>query len=284
MRFVRYGEAGLEKPGLIDKNDVLRDLSGHIGDIDGSVLDPVSLVRLRAIDPASLAAVAGNPRLGACVSGVGKFVCIGLNFHDHARETGLAIPEHPIVFMKATSSINGPDDDIIMPRGSTQSDWEVELAVVIGTPAKYVSVENALDHVAGYCIVNDVSERHMQMHLTGQWTKGKSCDTYGPVGPWLVTADEVPDPQALSMKLSVNGLIMQDGSSAEMIFSIAEIISHLSELMSLHPGDIIATGTPAGVGMGQKPDPVYLRDGDVMMVEIEGLGRQTQVVRADHSG
>ncbi len=283
MRLVRYGDVGHEKPGLIDSDDVLRDLSGIVPDISGVMLDDASLAEINALEAASLPAVSGSPRLGACVANVGKFICIGLNFHDHARETGLPIPEHPIVFMKATSSINGPDDDVVMPRGSTQSDWEVELAAVIGTPAKYVTPETALDHVAGYCIVNDVSERHMQMNLTGQWTKGKSCDTFGPVGPWLVTRDDIPDPQALGMRVMVNDTVMQDGSSADMIFSVAEIIAHLSELMTLYPGDIIATGTPAGVGMGQKPEPIYLRDGDVMTVEIDRLGRQMQRVRADHA-
>jgi len=283
MRLVRYGDVGHEKPGLIDSDDVLRDLSGIVPDISGVMLDDASLAEINALEAASLPAVSGSPRLGACVANVGKFICIGLNFHDHARETGLPIPEHPIVFMKATSSINGPDDDVVMPRGSTQSDWEVELAAVIGTPAKYVTPETALDHVAGYCIVNDVSERHMQMNLTGQWTKGKSCDTFGPVGPWLVTRDDIPDPQALGMRVMVNDTVMQDGNSADMIFSVAEIIAHLSELMTLYPGDIIATGTPAGVGMGQKPEPIYLRDGDVMTVEIDRLGRQMQRVRADHA-
>jgi len=283
MRLVRYGGVGHEKPGLIDSDDVLRDLSGIVPDISGVMLDDASLAEINALEAASLPAVSGSPRLGACVANVGKFICIGLNFHDHARETGLPIPEHPIVFMKATSSINGPDDDVVMPRGSTQSDWEVELAAVIGTPAKYVTPETALDHVAGYCIVNDVSERHMQMNLTGQWTKGKSCDTFGPVGPWLVTRDDIPDPQALGMRVMVNDTVMQDGNSADMIFSVAEIIAHLSELMTLYPGDIIATGTPAGVGMGQKPEPIYLRDGDVMTVEIDRLGRQMQRVRADHA-
>lgn len=283
MRLVRYGGVGHEKPGLIDSDDVLRDLSGIVPDISGVMLDDASLAEINALEAVSLPAVSGSPRLGACVANVGKFICIGLNFHDHARETGLPIPEHPIVFMKATSSINGPDDDVVMPRGSTQSDWEVELAAVIGTPAKYVTPETALDHVAGYCIVNDVSERHMQMNLTGQWTKGKSCDTFGPVGPWLVTRDDIPDPQALGMRIMVNDTVMQDGSSADMIFSVAEIIAHLSELMTLYPGDIIATGTPAGVGMGQKPEPIYLRDGDVMTVEIDRLGRQMQRVRADHA-
>ena len=283
MRLVRYGGVGHEKPGLIDSDDVLRDLSGIVPDISGVMLDDASLAEINTLEAASLPAVSGSPRLGACVANVGKFICIGLNFHDHARETGLPIPEHPIVFMKATSSINGPDDDVVMPRGSTQSDWEVELAAVIGTPAKYVTPETALDHVAGYCIVNDVSERHMQMNLTGQWTKGKSCDTFGPVGPWLVTRDDIPDPQALGMRVMVNDTVMQDGNSADMIFSVAEIIAHLSELMTLYPGDIIATGTPAGVGMGQKPEPIYLRDGDVMTVEIDRLGRQMQRVRADHA-
>lgn len=283
MRLVRYGGVGHEKPGLIDSDDVLRDLSGIVPDISGVMLDDASLAEINALEAASLPAVSGSQRLGACVANVGKFICIGLNFHDHARETGLPIPEHPIVFMKATSSINGPDDDVVMPRGSTQSDWEVELAAVIGTPAKYVTPETALDHVAGYCIVNDVSERHMQMNLTGQWTKGKSCDTFGPVGPWLVTRDDIPDPQALGMRVMVNDTVMQDGNSADMIFSVAEIIAHLSELMTLYPGDIIATGTPAGVGMGQKPEPIYLRDGDVMTVEIDRLGRQMQRVRADHA-
>ena len=282
MRLVRFGVMGQEKPGLIDAAGILRDLSDQIVDIDANSIDDASLDRLRSLDLASLPIVAGSPRLGACIANVGKFICIGLNFHDHARETGLPIPAHPIVFMKATSSINGPDDDIIMPRGSKHSDWEIELAVVIGTRTKYVKAKNALDHVAGYCIVNDVSERHMQMNLTGQWTKGKSCDHYGPVGPWLVTRDVVPDPQKLAMRLAVNGKMMQDGSSADMIFPIVEIIAHLSELMTLHPGDIVATGTPSGVGMGQKPDPVYLQDGDVMTLEIDGLGRQQQAIRADH--
>ena len=283
MRLVRYGLAGEEKPGLVDDDGVVRDLSGYIGDIDASTLGDVSLNALRELTTNSLPQVSGAPRFGPCVSGVGKFICIGLNFHDHARETRLPIPTHPIVFLKATSSINGPDDDIFMPRGSAHSDWEVELALVIGKKCKYVSLKTALDYVAGYCIVNDVSERHMQMNLSGQWTKGKSCDHYGPVGPWLVTRDEVSDPQSLFMKLAVNDKVMQSGTSADMIFSVAEIIAHLSDLMTLHPGDIIATGTPAGVGMGQSPEPIYLKDGDVMTLEIEGLGRQQQKVFADSS-
>ena len=281
MHLVRYGEIGQEKPGLIDATGILRDLSDYIADIDANSIGDASLDRLRALDPASLASVAGSPRLGACIANVGKFICIGLNFHDHARETGMPIPAHPIVFMKATSSINGPHDDIIMPRGSTQSDWEIELAVVIGTRAKYVTAETALDHVAGYCIVNDVSERHFQTSLTGQWTKGKSCDTFGPTGPWLVTRDEIVDPQNLAMSLDVNGTRMQTGNTNTMIFSVAEIIEHLSGLMSLHPGDVISTGTPPGVGMGIKPQPIYLKRGDVMELTIEGLGSQRQSVTED---
>ena len=282
MKLVRYGAIGAEKPGLIDQNRDLRDLSSHVADIAGAALQDAELDKLRALDPNNLPLVDGSPRLGACVGNIGKFLCIGLNYSDHAAETGAAIPEHPILFAKATSAVVGPNDDVSMPRGSTHTDWEVELGVVIGKTAKYVSQAEALDYVAGYCVINDVSERHMQMNLTGQWTKGKSCDHYGPAGPWLVTRDAVSDPQKLAMRLAVNGKMMQDGNSADMIFTIAEIIAHLSELMTLHPGDIIATGTPSGVGMGQKPDPVYLQDGDVMTLEIDGLGRQQQTIRADH--
>lgn len=280
MKLVRYGKAGAEKPGMMD-GETLRDLSGHITDITGDTLDEATLARLRAIDPATLAEVPGNPRLGPCVGNIGKFMCIGLNYSDHAAETGAAIPEHPILFFKANSAIVGPNDDVVIPRGSTQTDWEVELGVVIGKTAKYVSEAEALEHVAGYCVVNDVSERHFQTQLTGQWTKGKSCDTFGPTGPWLVTRDEVPDPQALSMSLDVNGTRMQTGNTATMIFSVAEIIAHLSGLMTLHPGDVITTGTPPGVGMGMKPNPVYLRKGDVMELSIEGLGTQRQKVDQD---
>jgi 2-keto-4-pentenoate hydratase/2-oxohepta-3-ene-1,7-dioic acid hydratase in catechol pathway len=260
--------------------DTLRDLSGVIDDITGDTLDDETLDRLRSIDPATLPAVDGTPRLGPCVGHFGKFLCIGLNYSDHAAETGAAIPEHPILFFKANSAIIGANDDVYMPRGSTQTDWEVELGVVIGTTAKYVSKANALDHVAGYCVINDVSERHYQTQLTGQWTKGKSCDTFGPTGPYLVTRDEVPDPQNLAMSLDVNGKRMQTGNTATMIFSVAEIIEHLSMLMTLHPGDIITTGTPPGVGMGMKP-PTYLNVGDVMELEIEGLGKQRQEVKQD---
>ncbi|GFE49098.1 2-hydroxyhepta-2,4-diene-1,7-dioate isomerase [Roseobacter cerasinus] len=281
MKLVRYGEPGAEKPGMLDGDGALRDLSAHVMDIADDVLSDAGLDKLRAIDPASLPVVEGAPRIGACVGNIGKFLCIGLNYSDHAAETGAAIPEHPILFFKANSAVVGPNDDVSMPRGSTHTDWEVELGVVIGTTAKYVSKENALDHVAGYCVVNDVSERHFQTQLTGQWTKGKSCDTFGPTGPWLVTRDEVPDPQSLAMSLDVNGKRMQTGNTSTMIFTVAEIIEHLSSLMTLHPGDVITTGTPPGVGMGIKPEPVYLKKGDVMELTIEGLGHQRQTVTED---
>jgi 2-keto-4-pentenoate hydratase/2-oxohepta-3-ene-1,7-dioic acid hydratase in catechol pathway len=281
MKLVRYGNEGAERPGLIDANGVLRDLSAHISDIDGSMLNDAALERLRALDTEALPAVDGSPRFAPVVGNIGKFLCIGLNYSDHAAETGAAIPEHPILFFKANSAIVGANDDVIIPRGSTHTDWEVELGVVIGTTAKYVSKQEALSHVAGYCIVNDVSERHFQTQLTGQWTKGKSCDTFGPTGPFLVTRDEVPDPQALDMSLDVNGKRMQTGNTSTMIFSVAQIISHLSQLMTLHPGDIITTGTPPGVGMGIKPDPVYLKSGDVMELRISGLGQQHQTVGQD---
>ncbi|WP_299749183.1 fumarylacetoacetate hydrolase family protein [uncultured Boseongicola sp.] len=279
MKLVRYGKTGAEKPGLMD-GETLRDLSGHVDDITGATLDDATLARLAAIDPASLPKVAGSPRIGPCVGNIGKFLCIGLNYSDHAAETGAAIPEHPILFFKANSAIVGPNDNVMMPRGSTHTDWEVELGVVIGKAAKYVSKEDALDYVAGYCIVNDVSERHFQTQLTGQWTKGKSPDTFGPTGPWLVTKDEVPDPQALAMSCDVNGKRMQTGTTNTMIFTVAEIIEHLSHLFTLHPGDVISTGTPPGVGMGMKP-PTYLKVGDVMELDIEGLGHQRQEVGED---
>ncbi|WP_227270011.1 fumarylacetoacetate hydrolase family protein [Roseobacter weihaiensis] len=281
MKLVRYGALGAEKPGMLDADGTLRDLSAHVEDIAGEVLSDAALDRLRAIDPASLPAVDGDPRIGACVGNIGKFLCIGLNYSDHAAETGAEIPKHPILFFKATSAVVGPNDDVSMPRGSTHTDWEVELGVVIGTTAKYVSKQNALDHVAGYCVVNDVSERFFQTQLTGQWTKGKSCDTFGPTGPWLVTRDEVPDPQKLAMSLDVNGNRKQTGNTATMIFTVAEIIEHLSSLMTLHPGDVITTGTPPGVGMGMKPQPMYLKKGDVMELTIEGLGHQRQTVTED---
>ena len=281
MKLVRYGATGQEKPGMIDADGTLRDLSAHVADITGATLGDDSIAKLRALDPATLPAVEGSPRMGACVGDIGKFMCIGLNYADHAAETGADIPEHPILFMKANSAITGPNDDVVMPRGSVKTDWEVELGVVIGKAAKYVSEEEALEYVAGYCLCNDVSERHFQTSLTGQWTKGKSCDTFGPTGPWLVTRDEIEDPQNLDMWLDVNGKRMQTGNTKTMIFTVAQVISHLSQLFTLHPGDVISTGTPPGVGMGMKPEPVYLKDGDVMELSIQGLGIQRQNVRAD---
>ncbi|MCB1429741.1 MAG: fumarylacetoacetate hydrolase family protein [Nitratireductor sp.] len=281
MKLVRYGNPGSEKPGLVDADGNIRDLSSHVTDITGDVLSDESLGRLAAIDPASLPKVEGSPRFGPCVGNIGKFMCIGLNFSDHAAETGAAIPQHPILFMKANSAIVGPNDDVVMPRGSVATDWEVELGVVIGKKAKYVSQADALNHVAGYCVINDVSERTFQTALTGQWTKGKSCDTFGPTGPWLVTRDEVGDPQKLDMWLDVNGKRMQTGNTATQIFTVAEVIAHLSTLFTLHPGDVISTGTPPGVGMGIKPNPIYLKEGDVMELGIEKLGSQRQSVKAD---
>lgn len=280
MKLVRFGEKGAEKPGMIDGDGTLRDLSGHVSDITGAMLSDAALAELKAVDPASLPEVSGNPRLGACVGDIGKFVCIGLNFTDHAEETGNPIPDHPIVFMKANSAISGPFDDIVMPRGSTKTDWEVELGVVIGKAAKYVSEDEAMEYVAGYCICNDVSERTFQIELSGQWTKGKSCDTFGPTGPWMVTKDEIADVHNLDMWCDVNGRRMQSGNTKTMIFSVAHIVSHLSQLFTLEPGDVISTGTPPGVGMGYNP-PVFLKAGDEVSLHIEGLGVQTQKVVAD---
>ncbi|KAB2953563.1 MAG: fumarylacetoacetate hydrolase family protein [Rhizobiaceae bacterium] len=280
MKLIRYGETGSERPGLIDADGAIRDISGHVGDISGAALSPDSLARLAKLDLASLPLVAGNPRFGPCVAGVGKFICIGLNYSDHAAETGAKVPPEPIIFMKATSAIVGPNDDVVIPRGSEKTDWEVELGFVIGKTAKYVSEADALDHVAGYCVVNDVSERAFQTERSGQWTKGKSCDTFGPIGPWLVTRDEVADPQDLKMWLTLNGQTMQDGSTKTMVYGVAFLVSYLSQFMSLHPGDIVTTGTPPGVGMGMKP-PRYLKAGDVVELGIEGLGKQRQAVRAD---
>ncbi|MBI6629561.1 fumarylacetoacetate hydrolase family protein [Pontibaca salina] len=281
MRLLRYGDPGAEKPGMLDANDRIRDLSGVIDDITGAMLDDKSLARLRDLDPSTLPLVDGTPRIGPCVGNIGKFLCIGLNYTDHAAETGMEIPEYPILFLKANSAIIGPNDTVSLPRGSRRSDWEVELGVVIGKPAKYVTEDEALDYVAGYCITNDVSERRFQGRLSGQWTKGKSCDTFGPVGPWLVTRDEIPDPQSLNLSLAVNGQTMQDGTTSNMIFTVAQIIAHLSGLMTLHPGDLIATGTPAGVGMGMKPEPIYLKSGDRMELRIDKLGQQNQSVVED---
>jgi 2-keto-4-pentenoate hydratase/2-oxohepta-3-ene-1,7-dioic acid hydratase in catechol pathway len=281
MKLVRYGAPGAEAPGLIDSDGQLRDLSGHVADITGAVLSDAELDNIRALDVNSLKVVSGNPRMGPCVANIGKFICIGLNYSDHAAESGLPVPKHPVVFMKATSAVVGPNDDVYMPRGSTHTDWEVELGVVIGTKAKYVSEEDALNHVAGYCVIDDVSERHFQNNLSGNWTKGKSCDTFGPTGPWLVTRDEVGDPQNLSMWLDVNGERRQTGNTNTMIFTVAQIISHISGLMTLHPGDVISTGTPPGVGMGMKPQPVYLKVGDKITLGIEKLGEQAQDVKED---
>ena len=281
MKLLRYGKNGTEKPGLLDGAGQLRDLSAHVDDITGKTLGDATLSKLSMLNPADLPLVDSEQRLGACVGNIGKFLCIGLNYSDHAAETGAKIPKHPILFLKANSAIIGPNDDVVMPRGSEQTDWEVELGVVIGKEAKYVSKENALDYVAGYCIVNDVSERHFQANLTGQWTKGKSCDTYGPIGPWLVTRDEIKDPQNLTMSCDVNGKRMQSGNTAKMIFTVAEIIEHLSQLFTLHPGDLISTGTPPGVGLAIKPKPVFLKKGDVMSLKIESLGNQRQNVNQD---
>ncbi len=280
MKLLRYGEAGREKPGLVGRDGRIRDLSGHVDDIGGRFLDPDALAALGRVDEAGLPAVEGRPRIGPCVAGVGKFICIGLNYSDHAAETGATVPPEPIIFMKATSAIVGPNDRLVIPRGSEKTDWEVELGVVIGRTAKYVSEAEALDHVAGYCTVHDVSERAFQTERAGQWTKGKSCDTFGPIGPWLVTRDEVADPQNLPMWLSVNGETMQNGSTRTMVYGAAFLVSYLSQFMSLHPGDIISTGTPPGVGMGMKP-PRYLKPGDIVELGIEGLGTQRQECVAD---
>jgi 2,4-diketo-3-deoxy-L-fuconate hydrolase len=280
MKLARYGDPGAEKPALVMEDGSLRDLSHLIDDVAGEMLSPNGLAKIGGIDPEALPPVEGNPRLGPCVGRVGKFLCIGLNYSDHAAETGATVPPEPILFAKATSAIIGPNDEVRLPRGSVKSDWEVELGIVIGSHAKYVSEEEALDHVAGYCVVNDLSEREYQLERHGTWDKGKGCDTFGPVGPWLVTRDEVPDPAALPMWLEVNGHRFQDGSTATMVFQPAFLVSYLSRFMSLQPGDIISTGTPPGVGMGQKP-PVYLKAGDVMELGIQGLGTQRQRVVAD---
>ena len=280
MKLLRYGEPGAERPGLLDAEGVIRDLSAHVADIGGAALDPAALAELAKLDPQTLPAVAGSPRIGPCVANVGKFICIGLNYADHAAEAGLAVPSEPVVFMKASSAIVGPDDDVLIPRGSEKTDWEVELGIVIGRKAKYVSEAEALKYVAGYCVAHDVSERAFQNERQGQWTKGKSCDTFGPIGPWMVTKDEIADPQQLGMWLKVNGETMQNGSTRTMVYQVAHLVSYLSQFMSLLPGDIISTGTPPGVGMGMKPQR-YLRAGDVVELGIEGLGTQKQNVKAD---
>jgi 2-keto-4-pentenoate hydratase/2-oxohepta-3-ene-1,7-dioic acid hydratase in catechol pathway len=280
MKLLRHGPRGAEKPGLAAADGSIRDLTGIVPDIAGAVLSDAGLAALAAVDPMSLPVVAAGTRLGACVAGTSKFICIGLNYADHAAESGMAVPPEPVFFMKANSAICGPNDPIVIPRKSVKTDWEVELAVVIGTAAKYVSEADAMKHVAGYALTNDVSEREFQLERAGQWTKGKSCDNFGQIGPWLVTRDEVADPQALSMWCDVNGQRMQDGSTRTMVYGVAHLVSYLSQFMTLLPGDVISTGTPPGVGMGKKP-PHYLRAGDVVTLGIEGLGTQRQDVIAD---
>ncbi|WP_170516191.1 fumarylacetoacetate hydrolase family protein [Ruegeria atlantica] len=277
MKLLRYGPVGAEKPGILDEAGKLRDLSGIFDDVTGAMLGDESMARLRGLDLGTLPVVDGDPRIGACVGNVGKFVCIGLNYADHAAESGLDLPDEPVVFFKATSAIVGPNDTVEIPRGSVKTDWEVELGVVIGKHTKYISETEALDHVAGYCVINDLSERDFQLHRSGQWVKGKSADTFGPIGPWLVTRDEIADPQNLQMYLEVNGHRYQDGSTNTMHFSVATVISHLSQFMSLQPGDVISTGTPPGVGMGRTPQ-IYLKPGDKMELSIQGLGVQRQDV------
>jgi 2-keto-4-pentenoate hydratase/2-oxohepta-3-ene-1,7-dioic acid hydratase in catechol pathway len=279
MKLIRFGDKGVEKPGVMAADGSLRDLSGLVPDIAGGVLAPASLAALRSLDATLLPLVPAGARLGACVGGVGKMVCVGKNYAEHARETGAAPPSEPILFMKATSALCGPNDHVIQPKGSTKLDWEVELGVVIGTLARNVTEADAMAHVAGYCIVNDISERAFQLEGTGQFVKGKSADTFGPTGPWLVTADEIADPQALRLTLDVNGQRMQDGTTADMIFGVAFLVSYISRFMSLQPGDIISTGTPSGVGLGMSP-PLYLKPGDVMDLAIDGLGAQRQTVVA----
>jgi 2-keto-4-pentenoate hydratase/2-oxohepta-3-ene-1,7-dioic acid hydratase in catechol pathway len=279
MKLVRYGAVGQEKPGLIDKSGQLRDLSGQVKDLAGEAFSPASLAKIAALDTASLPAVAGKPRIGSPVGGLPKFIAIGLNYSDHAAEVGMPIPAEPIIFMKANNSLCGPNDKVEKPRGSTKLDWECEIAIIIGSQAKYVSEADALNYVAGYAVCNDVSERNFQIERLGQWTKGKSHDTFGPLGPWLVTRDEIPDVQKLSMWLDVNGKRCQTGSTATMIFGVKKIVSYVSEFMTLLPGDIITTGTPPGVGSGMKP-PKFLNVGDVVTLGIEGLGEQRQEIVA----
>ena len=282
MKLLRYGDKGQERPALLDNNGQLRDLSAVVADIAGQTLSPESIARLHDIDPSTLPLVEGSPRIGACVGQVGKFICIGLNYADHAAETGAAIPAEPLVFSKWTSAIVGPNDNVEIPRNSRKTDWEVELGVVIGKGGRYISESDALEHVAGYCVINDVSEREFQLELGGTWDKGKGCDTFGPLGPWLVTRDEIADPHQLDLWLEVDGKRYQNGNTRTMIFQIPKIVSYLSQFMSLQPGDVISTGTPPGVGLGIKPEPVYLRAGQTMRLGISGLGEQQQrTVNAD---
>lgn len=281
MKLLRYGPLGSEKPGILDDTGMIRDLSSVIGDVDSSTLNDKALQKLRDLNISNLPTVSGEPRIGACVGNIGKMICIGLNYSDHAAETGATPPPEPIIFMKANSAICGPNDNVQIPKTSKKTDWEVELGFVIGKESKYVSEADAMEHVAGYCIVNDVSERSFQAERSGQWTKGKSCDTFGPTGPWLVTRDEISDPQNLKMILDVNGKRYQDGSTSTMIFGVRFLVHYLSQFFTLHPGDVISTGTPPGVGLGVKPDPVFLKAGDEMRLSIEGLGEQHQKCIAD---
>ena len=281
MKLLRYGPLGSEKPGILDDTGMIRDLSSIIDDLNSSTLNDKALQKLRDLNLSNLPTVSGEPRIGACVSNIGKMICIGLNYSDHAAETGATPPPEPIIFMKANSAICGPNDNVQIPKTSKKTDWEVELGFVIGKEAKYVSEADAMEHIAGYCIVNDVSERSFQAERSGQWTKGKSCDTFGPTGPWLVTRDEISDPQNLKMILDVNGKRYQDGSTNTMIFGVRFLVHYLSQFFTLHPGDVISTGTPPGVGLGVKPDPVFLKAGDEMRLSIEGLGEQHQKCVAD---
>ena len=277
MKLLRYGEPGQERPGMLDKNGLIRDLSGHVNDISEETLLPNNIEKLKKIDFYSLPEVSGDVRLGPCVGKIGNFICIGLNYSDHAKESNMEVPKEPVIFSKITSSICGPNDDVIIPRNAIKTDWEVELGVVIGKSAKYVDEKDALDHVAGYCVINDLSEREYQLERSGQWIKGKSCDTFGPIGPWLVTPDEVGDPQDLDLWLDVDDKRYQDGNTRTMIFGVAYLIHYLSQYFTLQPGDVISTGTPPGVGLGQKPSPIYLRSGQKMHLGIEKLGVQNQV-------
>jgi 2,4-diketo-3-deoxy-L-fuconate hydrolase len=279
MKLLRFGEVGQERPGILDAQGRIRDLTGIIPDVGGAALLPDALAKLAALDLTTLPEVAGTPRIGPCVADIGKFVCVGLNYSDHAAESGLPVPPEPVLFFKATSAVVGPDDNVEIPRKSLKTDWEVELGIVIGKTAKYVDEADALSHVAGYCVINDVSEREFQIERSGTWDKGKGCDTFGPIGPWLVTADEVPDPQDLHMWLEVDGKRYQDGSTKTMVFGVAHLVHYISQFMSLQPGDVISTGTPPGVGMGQKP-PTYLKPGQVMRLGIAGLGEQRQTTIA----
>jgi 2-keto-4-pentenoate hydratase/2-oxohepta-3-ene-1,7-dioic acid hydratase in catechol pathway len=281
MKLIRYGEPNQERPGLLDNFGKLRDLSQVIPDLAGEYLLPDSIQRLHELDVNGLPEVNGNPRLGPCVGRIGKFICIGLNYSDHAAESGMQVPPEPVIFFKATSAVCGPNDNLVIPRGSTKTDWEVELGVVIGKPGKYLTEEKALDHVAGYCVIHDVSERAYQLERSGQWVKGKSCDTFGPIGPWLVTTDEISDPQNLRLWLEVDGHRYQDGTTSTMVYGVAHLVAYLSQFFTLQPGDVISTGTPPGVGMGVKPNAVYLRPGQEVRLGVDGLGEQLQITVSD---